>query len=389
MEGSRFNRRQFLSSLAVLSIVKMVSDPVLSFANTAGKLNAQTHNKLLSYLDANGKKKPVKTLREWEMKKLQILNRMQEVMGPLPSFMGLPGMEVQIIEETKEQNYTKQNITFTVAPNEIVSAYLYLPDKKIKQERKPAILALHSTGKPGKKILDGASNLANRAHAKELASRGYVVIAPDYPGSGDMENYNFKNDRYISGTMKSIFDNMRCVDLLQSIPEVDPDRIGVIGHSLGGHNAIFTAAFDKRLKVIIASCGWTLFDYYNPGGNGKDKPKDVLAPWAQEVYMPLIREKYLLEAYKIPFDFDEVIATLAPRPFFSNSPLHDSNFNVEGVKKGIKEVAAVYNFLGAKNLIEVRYPDCGHDFPPIVRTEAYQYLDTILGLSPVNLMQSF
>lgn len=377
MKKNNFNRRKFLASMAILSMGQMIPVSILSFP-VSDKEYSSIQNDLLWYIDSKGKRKKVKTGRDWEMKRMQILTGMQEAMGPLPSFVGLPNMDIKIFEEVKEQNYTRQNIVFTVAPNEMVSAYLYTPDKKIKQEKLPAILALHSTGRLGKKIVDGQSSVPNRAYAKELASRGYVVIAPDYPGFGDVANYNFENDRYISGTMKGIFDNMRCVDLLQSMPDVDPDRIGVIGHSLGGHNALFTAAFDKRLKVVVASCGWTLFDYYNPGENRTVKAKDVLAPWAQDLYMPRLREKYLLDNKNFPFDFDEVIATIAPRPFFSNSPLHDTNFNVEGVKKGMKNASAVYNFLGAKKSPEGHYPDSGHDFPPDIRTEAYQFIDRIL-----------
>ncbi len=384
MKESRFNRRYFLASGAILSIGQMIPDSVFSFPGF-NKIHSFNHNHLLWYIDLNGKRKKVKTLKEWEIKRLQILKGMQEAMGPLPSFGGLPDMDIQLIEETKEQNYTRQNIKFTVAPNEIVSAYLYIPDYKQRQVKRPAILALHPTGNLGKKIVDGQSNLSNRAYAKEMALRGYVVIAPDYPGFGDMENYNFENDRYVSGTMKSVFDNMRCVDLLRSRSDVDPEKIGVIGHSLGGHNAMFTAAFDKRLKVVVASCGWTLFDYYNPGANGLGKGKDVLAPWAQTVYMPLLREKFLLDVHKIPFDFDEVIAAIAPRPFFSNAPLHDSNFNVEGVKIGMKEVSTVYQFLGAKDSLEGHYPDSEHDFPSGVRFEAYRFIDKYLEVSPGNL----
>ena len=54
--------------------------------------------------------------------------------------------------------------------------------------------------------------------------------------------------------MKGIFNHMRCVDLLQAREDVDHERIGVLGHSLGGHNAIFLGAFDIRLKVIVSSC---------------------------------------------------------------------------------------------------------------------------------------
>jgi dienelactone hydrolase len=377
MKKNNFNRRKFLASMAILSMGQMIPVSILSFP-VSDKEYSSIQNDLLWYIDSKGKRKKVKTGRDWEMKRMQILTGMQEAMGPLPSFVGLPNMDIKIFEEVKEQNYTRQNIVFTVAPNEMVSAYLYTPDKKIKQEKLPAILALHSTGRLGKKIVDGQSSVPNRAYAKELASLGYVVIAPDYPGFGDMADYNFENDRYISGTMKGIFDNMRCVDLLQSMPDVNPDCIGVIGHSLGGHNALFTAAFDKRLKVVVASCGWTLFDYYNPGENSTVNAKDVLAPWAQDLYMPRLREKYLLDNKNFPFDFDEVIATIAPRPFFSNSPLHDANFNVEGVKKGMKNASAVYNFLGAKKSPEGHYPDSGHDFPPDIRTEAYQFIDRIL-----------
>jgi acetyl esterase/lipase len=222
-------------------------------------------------------------------------------------------------------------------------------------------------------VVDGKSPLPGRAHARELAERGYVVIAPDYPGMGEYKGYDFENDRYESGSTKAIFDNMRCIDLLQSMKEVDPERIGVIGHSLGGHGAIFTGAFDKRLKVIVSSSGWTLFHYYLGG---------KLAPWAQDVYMPLMKDKYDLDPDKVPFDFDEVIASLAPRAFFSNSPLKDSNFDVEGVRKGIANASEVYTLFHARNKLQVRYPDSGHAFPHDTRLEAYRFIDKILRHNP-------
>ncbi|MGV8880328.1 MAG: alpha/beta hydrolase [Sphingobacteriaceae bacterium] len=299
---------------------------------------------------------------------------MQQAMGPLPTFSDLPDMDIEIIDELKEELYTRLNITFTVAKNERASAYLYVPLKG-KTNKLPAMIALHPTGIMGKKIIDGQGPLINRAYAKELAQRGYVVIAPDYPGFGDLKDYDFRTDRYQSGTMKAIFDNMRCVDLLLARKDVDENKIGVIGHSLGGHNAIFTGAFDKRLKVIISSCGWTLMDYYNLEKGGAGNNSGALSPWSQQLYMPLLRDIFNLDIRKIPFNFDEVIAALAPRAFFSNSPLNDNNFNVDGVKNGIAEVSEVYHFLGLKDKLEVRYPKSQHDFPPDVRFEAYRFID--------------
>lgn len=300
---------------------------------------------------------------------------LEAVMGPLPCLVNLPAMNIQYRDSFKTANYTRFNISFTVAENEELPAYLYLP-AGFRQEKYPAMLVLHSTGDIGKKIVDGQGNLENRAIAKELAERGYVVIAPDYPSFGDLKDYDFEKDRYESGTMKGIFNHIRCVDLLQSLKQVDPDRIGVIGHSLGGHNAMFTAAFDSRLKVVISSCGWTQFEYYDIGPSS-NQYGGKLGPWAQDRYMPLFKTKYQLKQDKIPFNFDQIIASLAPRVFISNSPLHDLNFDVKGVREGIKKASAVYKDMGVKDNLKVFYPDAAHDFPSSVRTEIYQLIDQI------------
>jgi len=179
--------------------------------------------------------------------------------------------------------------------------------------------------------------------------------------------------------MKAIFNHIRSVDFLQGRPDVDPERIGVIGHSLGGHSAMYVAAFDTRLKVIVSSCGWTLRRYYN-NYNEAMRKKFGSRLWgsAQERYTPLALTKYKLKLADMPFDFDELIATLAPRPFFSNSPIHDANFNVEGVRKGIANASQVFHFLNAGENLQVRYPVATHDFPTEVRLEAYRFIDKIL-----------
>lgn len=378
MNRNNFKRRQFITSVAASSLGLLFLNPISSWGTVCGQWDPKKSN-LLFYLDSNGKRIPVTNLAEWGIKRQQILEGMQLAMGKLPELSGLPSMDIQVIDEQKEANYTRLNIRFTVAENEKSFAYLYVPFQKGTQKKKfPAMLALHPTGPLGRKIVDGQAPLANRAYAKELAQRGYVVIAPDYPDFGDLKAYDFNADRYQSGTMKSIFDNMRCVDLLQSRPDVDPDCIGVIGHSLGGHNAIFTAAFDTRLRVIVSSCGWTLLDYYNAGAKVTETHGGALGPWAQDRYMPLLKDEYNLDIQKMPFNFDGAIAALAPRSFFSNSPVNDGNFNVEGVKKGIAEIAEVYQFLGATDKIVARYPESEHDFPSEVRFEAYRFIDKIL-----------
>lgn len=344
---------------------------------------------LLTYTNAAGKKTPVKTLSEWQVKRRQILDSMQALFGKLPDdptlppfntrIPELPAFNTVIIDSIKTNFYTRYNIRFTVAKDEDVTAYLYIPLKKDRGTKFPAMLALHQTEDIGKGSVDGQGLYINLAYAKELAQRGYIVIAPDYPSFGDQKDYDFTTDRYVSGVMKAIFNNIRCVDFLQTRTDVDPERIGVIGHSLGGHSAMWVAAFDTRLKVVVSSCGWTPNRYYNNYNEEmRKKMGGRLWGYAQERYSPLALTKYKLQPENMPFDFDDVIAAIAPRPFFSNSPVHDANFNVEGVRVGIASASEVYHFLNADNNLQVRYPVCSHDFPPEVRFEAYNFIDQIL-----------
>lgn len=384
--GSKGNLPGLIKRVFYIALISCVtlSGSTYGFTVKNKEISKSDSSALLVYKSSSGLKKTVKSEGDWKYKRQEILENMQKVMGPLPARSNLPPFNVKIINSIKEDNHTRYEISFTVAKNEELTALLYVPDQKGKPKKLPAMLVLHGTDPLGKYAVSGKNLKPNRAYAIEMAQRGYVVIAPDYPSFGGSENYNFENDRYQSGTMKGIFNHMRCVDLLQSRKDVDPERIGVIGHSLGGHNAMFVGAFDTRLKVIVASCGWTMFENYNIGPEGTKKYGGVLGPWAQTRYMPLMRDKYNLDPEKVPFNFDEIIAVLAPRPFFSNSPLSDANFDVNGVKKGIANVKPVYSFLNASANLQVRYPQAAHDFPMKERLEAYQFIDKILKHTPDN-----
>jgi acetyl esterase/lipase len=355
-------------------IILLLFNPLIISAK-GKKENKKVYISIIQNKDQDGPSK------KHERKRKQTLKNMEKAMGKLPKMSGLPPLDIHYIDSLKEATYTRYTIRFTVADNEQLPAYLYIPHQKVPYKKLPAMLSLHGTNDLGKKVVDGQGNKSNRANAKELAQRGYVVIAPDYPSFGDLKDYDFDNDRYQSGTMKGIFDHMRCIDLLQSREDVDPERIGVIGLSLGGHNAMFVGAFDTRLKVVVSSSGWTQMDYYNVESSTK-RFGGRLGAWAQKRYMPLLRDKYKLDPKRIPFDFDEVIEAIAPRAFFSVSPLEDLNFDVKGVRVGIAKAEKVYQELGAENMLQVRYPPGGHDFPLESRKQAYQFIDKIFGFTP-------
>lgn len=192
---------------------------------------------------------------------------------------------------------------------------------------------------------------------------GYVTIAPYYPFMGHYRP-DLKALGYQSGTMKAIWDNVRALDLLDTLPFVRRGSYATIGHSLGGHNSIYTAVFDQRIQTIVSSCGFDSFlDYY--GGNIKG--------WTQELYMSRLTE-YLGRPRDVPFDFYELVGALAPRRFFVNAPLHDKNFQWKSVDRIQQAALPVYRLYRAESNIRVEHPDCDHDFPDDVRMKAYDWI---------------
>ncbi|MFO1044093.1 MAG: alpha/beta fold hydrolase [Planctomycetaceae bacterium] len=324
------------------------------------------HSRLLVVRDASGNERPVTSKDDWAVRVRHIRANMQLVMGPLPGNDRRVPLDVETISEERTDKYLRRKLKFTPEPGDRVPAWLLIPHGLSDNQKAPAMLCLHQTNNVGKNEPAGFGGLKSLYYAHELAERGFVCIVPDYPSFGEYP-YDFKKQgaHYASGSMKAIWNNMRAVDLFETLPFVDKSRIGVIGHSLGGHNALFTAAFDERLKAVVTSCGFTPFhDYY----------KGKLAGWTSDRYMPRIRDVYGNDPDKVPFDFYEIVGSLAPRGLFSNSPIHDSNFDLDGVKKAFQKGSEVYSLFDAKTQLQLVTPDAPHDFPEAERLKAYEWL---------------
>ncbi|MBL8850785.1 MAG: alpha/beta fold hydrolase, partial [Planctomycetaceae bacterium] len=208
----------------------------------------------------------------------------------------------------------------------------------------------------------GLGGSPNLHYALELSQRGYITLSPDFPSLGEYEWKLADHPQYASGTMQAIWNHIRAVDLLASLPEVDAQRMGVIGHSLGGHNAMFLGAFEPRLKVIVSSCGFTRFH------------KDDLPSWTGERYMPRIASVYNNDPDRMPFDFAEIVGTFAPRAFFASAATGDDDFDVTGVKEVMDSAAFVYKLYGMESKLEEVYPESPHDFPLVAREAAYEFV---------------
>jgi hypothetical protein len=317
---------------------------------------------LLVVKDESGKEKPVKSAFDWGQRRAHILAAVQAVTGALPDSYQRTPLDMRVLSETASAGYVRKKITYGSDLSSRVSAYLLVPTNV--RRGSPAMICLHDDTPQGKDEPTGLGGRDSLRYADELAQRGIICLVPDYPSYG--ENYDFQKNNYASGSMKAVWDNIRGIDLLETMPEVSPKRIGIIGHGLGGQSALLTAAFDHRLAAVVSSCGFTTWARFRGGD---------LADWANPRLMPRIRDVYHNDAAKVPFDFAELLGTLAPRAVFVSAPLQDNVADVEGVKSAIASASAVYELRKAGTLLQAMYPDGGRDFTAAARATAYTWLE--------------
>lgn len=345
-------------------------------------LRGLSRTNLLEYRAGDGTKKVATTPAEWTARREEALAGFQAVAGPLPGPEMRCALKPMVQEEVDCGSYVRRLITYTAQPQPggQVPAYLCIPKAALAGTKVPAVLCLHPTENTiGHKVVVGLGGKPHRQYAAELAERGYVTLAPSYPG---LANYqpDLKALHMPSGTMKAVWDNIRGLDYLESLPFVDSSRgFAAIGHSLGGHNSIYTAVMDGRIKVIVSSCGFDSFLDYKGGD---------IRGWNQERYMSQMAN-YLGRPAELPFDFYELVASLAPRHLYVNAPLRDANFKWDSVDRIAAAAMPVFELHGAAAAehLHIAHPDSDHDFPDKERLESYEVITRVL-FSPAPALKT-
>lgn len=152
--------------------------------------------------------------------------------------------------------------------------------------------------------------------------------------------------------------------------EVDAQRIGVMGHSLGGHGSYYLAAYDERLKACVCNCGGSFFRH-NP----------QVEAWARDrwyVYLKPIRPG-LLRGELPPIDVHEIIALIAPRAFLDVSALNDGVPLTQRQRVlMLMRIADAYALAGAPENFAFFIHGRGHAVPHESRELIYGFLDAHL-----------
>jgi len=288
-----------------------------------------------------------------------------------------PPLDLQVHEtHVVDNRYKRLLVSYNVEAGERAHAHIGIPLEL--SGKAPAIVALHGTYEKGIEQSAGLIDKPDKAFLDHLSRRGYVVIAPEHfvsgrrtPAEGAYDTGRFYQ-RHPDWTAagKFTYEHSIAIDVLESLKEVDADHIGVMGHSLGGHGAIFLAAYDERVKAAAGNCSANFFRH-NP---------DV-EHWARDhwyVYFKHIRP--LLMSGKLPLiDFHEIISLIAPRAYLDVSALNDGNRGVQRQRLlMLMKVADVYDLIGKPENFAFFVHGRGHAVPHESRELIYGFLDAHL-----------
>jgi hypothetical protein len=316
------------------------------------------------------------TARNWPTERQRVLAGVMKVLGPFPERV-VP-LEPRVHSEEDCGSYLRRKVSIQVQPGDRMPVWLLVPKKL--RGRVPAIICFYgTTGGAGKDTTVGLSGPTpgspprkNRAFAVDMTEAGFVALAPDYlrdgerlPPSGKPYDTTDFYRRFPNWSCvgKDVWDNMRAVDYLQSLPFVDGRRIGMVGHSYGGHSTIFAAALEPRIKAAFASGPVSDFLHFGihwglpPGSSGSAS-------------LPGLRPYVLDHTLPLPVTFYEFTALIAPRPLAvcqavgERRPMEEENHAA---------VSEVYRALSAGNRVKYWWVPGDHDFPPAARRAAVEW----------------
>jgi dienelactone hydrolase len=295
--------------------------------------------------------------------------RLLKLLGAVPETA--PPLAAQRVERTDLGDVIREKVTYAVEPGERVPAFVFIP--KAGPARHPGILCHHQHGGEFQVGKDGPAGLGSgpdQHYAIELSRRGYVTIVFDalcfnerQDATGKLKNgdyeryeamYRLTEGKSLQG--KYVWDARRALDYLETRPEVDTSRLGMIGHSLGGQETLFTTAIDTRIGVAISSCGF---------GSLRTLKRDRINH-NYALFVPGLADNG---------DYGAVLALVAPRPFLVVARTDDPIFPKDGIEETLAAARRVYVAKGATDRLTTFFEPGTHAFSTTMRAAAYAWLD--------------
>ena len=322
------------------------------------------------------------SLKDWQIRRPQIREVLTNLLGDLPARPARP--HVEVLSRDDRGDYALEKFAFDNGSGERVRGYCFLPKSASAKQPAPAVLYCHWHGDQydiGKEEML-LTNAVPTAPGPALARKGYVVLGidaccfgerngtgPDGPqqkdAAGEMSAAKFQLwfGRSLWGMM--LRDDLMALDYLCSRPEVDTQRIGVTGISMGSTRAWWLMALDDRLRTAVCvACMTRCQDLIRQG---------MLQAHGIYYFVPGILKH---------FDTEAIIALSAPRPLLFMTGDQDSGSPVDGVREIGAIVEQIYRLHGetsGPHFESAIYPGVSHVYLPEMWDRTLEWFDRHLG----------
>lgn len=286
---------------------------------------------------------------DWQAWYKEAYAKFMQLLGDFPDPVPL---EAEVEYTVEEGDLIRERVVFQADEYMSVPCLVLRPKDMKADGSNPAILCSHGHGPYGKDPIMGVRSSPgheemirshNHNYGEQMARHGYLTIAPDLRAFGErkdpwadlMQGEAYCNSEFVKGALMGIYpltlniwDMKRCLDYLETRPEVDKNRLGMMGLSQGGTMTTFTSAAEPRIKTADIIC------YVNPFGEFGVKQWDNLCG------------SQLVPAIYRYLDTDDIAGLIAPRPLLMEMGIYDNCFLIKDTLKGYEGVKRIYEAAG-------------------------------------------
>jgi len=284
--------------------------------------------------------------------------------------------KVKTLSREDRGDYVLERFEFHNGVDALVPGILLIPKKR--DGRVPAIIGLHGHGGSSETICTDTDN--PQCVGPDLARRGFIVAAIDTYFCGARARKPRKDwpERYRHADEGSLFrlylwqgrtlwgmmqrDQQCLIDYLQTREEVDPDRIGVTGMSMGGTGSWWLAAVDDRIAAVVGVAGFTRYEQLIAHNNAR----------LHGVY-------YYVPGILKHFDTEAIYSLIAPRPMLMLCGDQDGGLPLDGIEILERKVGQMYRLHGKPDVFHsIVYKNTGHEYLPEMRKRMIDWFEKCL-----------
>ncbi len=316
-------------------------------------------------------------LSAWTNDKKAVETTLKQLLGDIPARPR--DLKVQTVFKKQMNGYTLEKLLIDNGVDSWIPAYLAIPTNV--KGKVPVVLGMHGHGSSKDNIFGSSSGTAQDVLAL-LISKGYAVMAIDSYFNGerrgtgpageretqakgaDQENSLFKMNLWFGRSLwgMQIRDEQIALDYLNTRPEIDSERIGAEGMSMGSTRAWWLAALDERIKVVVGVACFTRYQELIEQRELK----------AHGIY-------YFVPGMLKHFDTEAVMGLIAPRPFLALTGDSDAGSPVSGMKTLEKKLDKVYSLYKEKDKFKsIIYPNTGHVYTDDMKIEMLDWFEKFL-----------